>query len=150
MATLYQDSPFLRLVKKGNTPFIIVLFYSKNSELNSGVVLTTIFPLIDKETVETTSPCILFLLNTELSKLYIASGLKELAYTFCACRRVYLLERANLLGPFGLLGCSLVLELGFLALIPVLLPLFLDTRVHSWGAELDLLGLVSGILATLV
>src|ERR1700710_873907 len=149
MATLYQDSPFLRLVKKGNTPLIIVLFCSKNSELNSGVVLTTIFPLIDRETIETTSPCIPFLLNAELSKLRIASGLKELACTFCACRRVHLLERANLLGPFSLLDWSLVLELDFLVLIPVLLPLFLDTRVHSWGAELDLLGLVSGVLAIL-
>src|ERR1700710_3279087 len=111
MATLYQDSPFLRLVKKGNTPLIIVSFCSKNSELNSGVVLTTIFPLIDRETVETTSPCIPFLLNAELSKLCIASRLKELACTLCACKRVYLLERANLLGP---LFFSLELELGLL------------------------------------
>src|ERR1700709_2386301 len=132
MTTLYQDSPFLRLVKKGNTPLIIVSFCSKNSELNSGVVLTTIFPLIDRETVETTSPCIPFLLNAKLSKLRIASGLKELACAFCAYRRVHLLERADLLGPFGLLGCSLVLELGLLALIPVLFP-FLDTIVYSWG-----------------
>ena len=111
--------------------------------------MTIIFPLIDRETVEITSPCIPFLLNTKLSKLYIASRLKELVYTLCAYKRVYLLERANLLGPFSLLGWSLVLELSFLVLIPVLLPLFLDTRVHSWGAELDLLGLVSGMLATL-
>ena len=95
--------------------------------LNSGVVLTTIFPLIDKETVETTSPYIPFLLNTELIRLRIAKALKELACTLCACKRVHLLERANLLGPF----LSLVLELGFLVLIPVLLPLFLDTRVYS-------------------
>ena len=101
--------------------------------------MTTIFPLIDKETVETTSPCIPFLLNAELSKLRIANGLKELACTFCACRRVHLLERADLLGPFGLLGCSLVLELGLLVLIPVLLPLFLDTSVYSWG-KLGVLG----------
>src|ERR1700710_1163530 len=130
MATLYQDSPFLRLVKKGNTLLIVVLFCTKNSELNSGVVLTTIFPLIDKETVETTSPCIPFLLNAELSKLRIDKALKELACTLCAYKRIYLLERANLLGPFGLLGWSLVLELDLLVLIPVLLS-FLDTRVHS-------------------
>src|ERR1700709_2965780 len=117
MTTLYQDSPFLRLVKKGNTPLIIVLFCTKNSELNSGVVLTIIFPLIDKETVETTSPCIPFLLNTKLSKLRIDKALKELACTLCACRRVHLLERTNLLGPFCLLDWSLVLELDFLVLI---------------------------------
>src|ERR1700709_2188979 len=111
MTTLYQDSPFLRLVKKGNTLLIIVLFCIKNSELNSGVVLTITFPLIDKETIETTSPCIPFLLNTELSKLYIDKALKELACTLYTYRRVYLLERANLLGPFGLLGWFLVLEL---------------------------------------
>src|ERR1700710_2101147 len=131
IATLYQDSPFLRLVNKGNTPLIVVLFCTKNSELNLGVVLTTIFPLIDKEIVETTSPYIPFLLNTKLSKLYIDKVLKELAYTLYTYRRVYLLERTNLLGSFSLLGWSLVLELDFLALIPVLLPLFLDTRVYS-------------------
>ena len=111
--------------------------------------MITIFPLIDKETVETTSPCIPFLLNAELSTLYIANRLKELACTFCAYRRVHLLERADLLGPFDLLGCSLVLELDLLVLIPVLLPLFLDTSVHSWIelGEIDLEVAVFGELA---
>src|ERR1700710_2489042 len=131
MATLYQDSPFLRLVKKGNTPLIIVSFCTKNLELNSRVVLTTIFPLIDRETVEITSPYIPFLLNTKLIRLQIAKALKELAYTLCTCKRVYLLKRANLLGPFCLLGYSLVLELGPLPLVLVLLPFLLDTNIYS-------------------
>ena len=129
--TLYQGSPFLRLVNKGNTSLIIASFCNKNSALNSGVVFTTILLLTERDTIEMTSPYIPLALNALLSKSRIRIDEKESAYTLCTSRRVHLLERASL-PVFALsLGPKLVLFLLVPALLPWL-PCFLPTIVQFW------------------
>jgi hypothetical protein len=46
------------LLTKGSTPFIISIFETRKSELNSGVVFTIILPLEERETIEITNPLI--------------------------------------------------------------------------------------------
>ena len=88
----------------------------------AGVVVTTKLPFIDKETIEMTSSWTFFLLKASLSILHIFIDKKEEATAFCDCKRVHLLERANL--PFLLVVVHLLLVLS-LGLRAVLLPLVL-------------------------
>jgi hypothetical protein len=98
---LYYGSPFLRLVIEGSTPLIIASFSIKKSTLNDGVVVITILPLSEREAVETTRSlkplslkALLIRLRKEIEENFSADGLS-------VCRRVYLLEVANLLCSFG-------------------------------------------------
>ena len=81
-------------VTKGSTPFIIDSFWTKKSELNSGVVLTIIFPFADRETIEITSPLIPFERKAVLSRLRVVIAENELACSIWASRKVHFLERA--------------------------------------------------------
>jgi hypothetical protein len=112
------------LVTKGSTPFIIDSFWTKKLELNLGVVLTIIFPFIDRETIEITSPLIPFKRKVVLSKFQVVIVENELAYSIWASRRVLLLERAMDLVLYVLYRLVLyILELlgGFLVLWVLLL-----------------------------
>jgi len=125
-------------------------FSIKNSALNSGVVVTIILPFWLKETVEITGFTIPLALKALLIKLRIAKGEKSLAWTFRACRRVHLLERADLLGPLAVVTASLVVEPVHPLPVPLLLP-FLATLVHSWTfwVVVESLELAFGCLAIL-
>jgi hypothetical protein len=92
--TLYQGSPFYTLVTKGSTPFIIAWFWTRKSELNSGVILTIILPFEERETIEITSSLIPLEQKVVLSKLRVEIVENELACSIWASRKVLFLERA--------------------------------------------------------
>jgi hypothetical protein len=79
--TLYYSSPFCILLTKGSTPFIISIFETRKSELNSGVVFTIILPLEERETIEITNPLIPLEQKAVLSKLRTEIAEKEVAYS---------------------------------------------------------------------
>ena len=107
-------------------------FLIKNSALKSGVVVTVIFPFWLRETVEITGFTTPLALKALLIKLRIANGEKSLAWTFRACKRVHLLDRADLLAPLAVVTAklSLVVEPVYPLPVPLLLP-FLATLVYS-------------------
>jgi hypothetical protein len=67
------------LLTKGSTPFIISIFETRKSELNSGVVFTIILPLEERETIEITNPLIPLERKVVLSKLRTEIAKKEVA-----------------------------------------------------------------------
>ena len=77
--TLYQGSPFYRLIIKGSTPLIIACFSIKKSALNSGVILTIILPFILREIVDIIRFIIPLVLKALLIKLRITKGENSLA-----------------------------------------------------------------------
>jgi hypothetical protein len=79
--TLYYNSPFYILLTKGSTPFIISIFETRKSELNSGVVFTIILPFEERETIEITNPLIPLEQKVVLSKLRTEITKKEVAYS---------------------------------------------------------------------
>jgi hypothetical protein len=120
------------LITKGSTPFIVALFWTRKSELNSGVVFTIILPFEERETIEITNPLIPLVRKAELSKLRVEIAENELAYSIWASRKVLFLERAI---DFVLVLWALELLGGFLVsralplLVSVLVPFppwFLD------------------------
>ena len=101
-----------------------------------GVVFTTILPLINRDTVETTRFCIPFFLKAAFKQLRIVIVEKESTWTFCTYKRVYLLERVNLRSLNLSLGLELVVLLLVLALLPVLA--FLGTVVRFCSVVVEL------------
>jgi hypothetical protein len=69
------------LLTKGSTPFIISIFETRKSELNSGVVFTIILPFKERETIEITNPLIPLERKVVLSKLRTEIAKKEVAYS---------------------------------------------------------------------
>jgi hypothetical protein len=69
------------LLTKGSTPFIILIFETRKSELNSGVVFTIILPFKERETIEITNPLIPLEQKVVLSKLRVEITKKEVAYS---------------------------------------------------------------------
>ena len=69
------------LVTKGSTSFIIAWFWTRKSELNSGVVLTIILPFKERETIEITSSLIPLERKVVLSELQVEIAENELAYS---------------------------------------------------------------------
>jgi len=67
------------LLTKGSTPFIILIFETRKSELNSGVVFTIILPLEERETIEITNPLIPLERKVVLSELRVEIAEKEVA-----------------------------------------------------------------------
>jgi hypothetical protein len=67
------------LLTKGSTPFIILIFETRKSELNSGVVFTIILPFKERETIEITNPLIPLARKAVLSKLRVEIAKKEVA-----------------------------------------------------------------------
>jgi hypothetical protein len=67
------------LLTKGSTPFIILIFETRKSELNSGVVFTIILPLEERETIEITNPLIPLARKAVLSELQVEIAEKEVA-----------------------------------------------------------------------
>ena len=67
------------LLTKGSTPFIILMFETRKSELNSGVVFTIILPFEERETIEITNPLIPLERKAVLSKLRTEIAEKEVA-----------------------------------------------------------------------
>ena len=67
------------LLTKGSTPFIISIFETRKSELNSGVVFTIILPLKERETIEITNPLIPLERKAVLSELRVEIAKKEVA-----------------------------------------------------------------------
>ena len=67
------------LLTKGSTPFIILIFETRKSELNSGVVFTIILPLEERETIEITNPLIPLARKAVLSELRVEIAKKEVA-----------------------------------------------------------------------
>jgi hypothetical protein len=67
------------LLTKGSTPFIISMFETRKSELNSGVVFTIILPLEERETIEITNPLIPLERKAVLSELRVEIAEKEVA-----------------------------------------------------------------------
>ena len=136
IATLYQGSPFLRLVTKGSTPLITASFSIKKSTLNRGVVVITILPRSKREVVETTRSLKPFSLKALLIRLHREIEENFQADSLSVYRRVYLLEGANLLCSLSFLAFTIEnLELVALALflqvllLLVLLDIVLLTQV---------------------
>ena len=69
------------LLTKGSTPFIISIFETRKSELNSGVVFTIILPFKERETIEITNPLIPLARKVVLSELRVEIAKKEVAYS---------------------------------------------------------------------
>ena len=69
------------LLTKGSTPFIILIFETRKSELNSGVVFTIILPFEERETIEITNPLIPLARKAVLSELRVEIAEKEVAYS---------------------------------------------------------------------
>jgi hypothetical protein len=69
------------LLTKGSTPFIISIFETRKSELNSGVVFTIILSLKERETIEITNPLIPLERKVVLSELRVEIAKKEVAYS---------------------------------------------------------------------
>jgi len=69
------------LLTKGSTPFIISMFETRKSELNSGVVFTIILLLKEKEIIEITNPLIPLVQKAILSELRVEIAKKEVAYS---------------------------------------------------------------------
>ena len=67
------------LLTKGSTPFIISIFETRKSELNSGVVFTIILPFEERETIEITNPLIPLERKAVLSELRVEIAEKEVA-----------------------------------------------------------------------
>ena len=67
------------LLTKGSTSFIISIFETRKSELNSGVVFTIILPLEERKTIEITSPLIPLVRKAVLSELRVEIAKKEVA-----------------------------------------------------------------------
>ena len=67
------------LLTKGSTLFIISIFETRKSELNSGVVFTIILPLEERETIEITNPLIPLERKAVLSELRVEIAKKEVA-----------------------------------------------------------------------
>ena len=63
ITTLYYGFPRFIVVNKGSTPLITPSFKIKNLTLNSGVVVTTILHLRERDTVEITNSLIPFSLK---------------------------------------------------------------------------------------
>jgi hypothetical protein len=148
------------LLTKGSTPFIILMFWTRKSKLNLGVILTIILPFAERETVEITNPLIPLKRKVELSKLRTDIAEKELACSIRASRKVHFLERAlALVSRVLLILVSRALEpLVSRALGPLFPPWFLDlvcdTKVQSlsvcsgsWVAILAQLGFPEVVLA---
>jgi hypothetical protein len=68
------------LLTKGSTPFIISIFKTRKSKLNSGIVFTIILPLKERETIEITNPLIPLEQKVVLSELQVEIAKKEVAY----------------------------------------------------------------------
>jgi hypothetical protein len=77
--TLYYGFPFYILLIKGSTPFIILIFWTRKSELNSGVIFTIILLFEEREIIEITSPLIPLVQKVVLSKLRVEIAKKEIA-----------------------------------------------------------------------
>jgi hypothetical protein len=67
------------LLTKGNTLFIISIFKTRKSELNSGVVFTIILLLKEREIIEITNPLIPLARKAVLSELRVEIAKKEVA-----------------------------------------------------------------------
>ena len=124
--TLYYGSPFYMLLTKGSTPFIILMFWTRKSELNSGVVFTIILPFEERETIEITNPLIPLERKVVLSELRVEITKKEVAYSIWVSRKVHFLERAMFLVSRVLY--KLVLRV-LVVLVPRVLPLLVSVLV---------------------
>jgi hypothetical protein len=82
------------LITKGSTLFIIAWFWTRKSELNSGVVLTIILLFKERETIEITSSLIPLEQKAVLSELRVEIAENKLACSIWASRKVHFLERA--------------------------------------------------------
>jgi hypothetical protein len=67
------------LLTKGSTPFIILIFETRKSELNSGIVFTIILSLEKRETIEITNSLIPLERKAVLSELRVEIAKKEIA-----------------------------------------------------------------------
>jgi hypothetical protein len=67
------------LLTKGSIPFIILIFETRKSELNSGVVFTIILLLKERETIEITNPLIPLEQKVVLSELRVEIAKKKVA-----------------------------------------------------------------------
>jgi hypothetical protein len=67
------------LLTKGSTPFIILIFETRKSELNSGVVFTIILSLEERETIEITNSLIPLEQKAVLSELRVEIAEKEVS-----------------------------------------------------------------------
>jgi hypothetical protein len=67
------------LLTKGSTFFIILIFETRKSELNSGVVFTIILLLEERETIEITNSLIPLARKAVLSELRVEIAKKEIA-----------------------------------------------------------------------
>jgi hypothetical protein len=67
------------LLTKGSIPFIISIFETRKSELNSGVVFTIILPLEERETIKITNSLIPLARKVVLSELRVEIAKKEVA-----------------------------------------------------------------------
>ena len=132
------------LLTKGSTPFIISIFETRKSELNSGVVFTIILPFEERETIEITNPLIPLARKAVLSELRVEIAEKEVAYSIWASRKVHFLERAVFLASrvlYKLVSRALVLVPRALPLLvsvlvpfpPWFLDLVYDTKVQSFA-----------------
>jgi hypothetical protein len=67
------------LITKGSTFFIIAWFWTRKSELNSGIVLTIILLFEERETIEITSSLIPLEQKVVLSELRVEIAENKLA-----------------------------------------------------------------------
>ena len=144
IATLYYGFPRFIVVNKGSTPLITPLFKIKNSILNSGVVVTTILPLRERDTIEMTNSLIPFSLKARFKAFRVFILEKVFAWIFHACKRVHLLVRANL--PLPQLVPILIVSLGP-RLVVLALALFPFGRILVHWSEFPWFLLVFATLA---
>jgi hypothetical protein len=82
------------LITKRSTSFIIAWFWTRKSELNSGIILIIILPFKKRETIKITSFLIPLEQKAVLSELRVKIIENKLAYFIWASRKVHFLERA--------------------------------------------------------
>jgi hypothetical protein len=67
------------LLTKGNTLFIILIFETRKSKLNLGIVFTIILPLKERKTIEITNSLISLARKVVLSELRVEIAKKKIA-----------------------------------------------------------------------